>query len=123
MQVDVGAGVMMQAEAASISSVLVDVGLGFRVECDIADAQDITSLQMSAAQVRCFPGHTHRHIRELKPAGASAALQYGKHSRHWLTSQFISGSSALCRQTWQGMPSTGVPYTLRCSGSAEAAGR
>ena len=72
MQVDVGAGVMMQAEAASASPVLVDVGLGFRVECGITDARDITSLQMSTAQVRCLPGHIHPHVWELQSSGLHA---------------------------------------------------
>ena len=57
MLVDVGAGVMMQAEAASVSTLLVDVGLGFRVECDIAEAQDIASLHMSTAQVSPTAAH------------------------------------------------------------------
>ena len=35
VQVDVGAGVMMQAEAPSASPLLVDVGLGFRLECSM----------------------------------------------------------------------------------------
>ncbi len=52
MQVDVGVGVMMQAEAANVSTLLVDVGLGFRVECGIAEAQDIASLHVSTAEVR-----------------------------------------------------------------------
>ncbi|CAL5221411.1 g3597 [Coccomyxa viridis] len=50
MQVDVGVGVMMQAEAANVSTLLVDVGLGFRVECGIAEAQDIASLHVSTAE-------------------------------------------------------------------------
>ena len=48
---DVGAGVMMQAEALSASTLLVDVGLGFRLECSMEEAQQIASLQMSAAKV------------------------------------------------------------------------
>ena len=48
---DVGAGVMMQAEAASISTLLVDIGLGFQVECDIAEAREVASLHLSTAQV------------------------------------------------------------------------
>ena len=54
MRVDVGSGVMMQAEAHSPLKLLVDVGLGFRAECNIAEAQQIASLQEVAAQVsRC----------------------------------------------------------------------
>ena len=65
MQVDVGAGVIMQAEAASLSSVLVDVGLGFRLECDIAGAQDIASLHMSTAKVSHLRSHTTAHIQKI----------------------------------------------------------
>ena len=88
MQVDVGAGVMMQAEAARASSVLVDVGLGFRVECDIAEAQDITALHVSTAQVTELPSHTPPHAQELWPPytvlnSNSSGLKYtaggGKH--------------------------------------------
>ena len=51
VQVDVGAGVMMQAEALSSSTLLVDVGLGFQLECSMEEAQQIASLQVSAAKV------------------------------------------------------------------------
>lgn len=51
LEVDVGAGVMMQAEAPSTSAVLVDVGLGFRLECSMEEAQHIASLQVFAAKV------------------------------------------------------------------------
>ena len=48
---DVGAGVVMQAEAPSTSALLVDVGLGFRLECSMEEAEHIASLQVSAAKV------------------------------------------------------------------------
>lgn len=65
MQVDVGAGVMMRAEVARNSSVLVDVGLGFRVEVNIAKAQDITALHVSTAQVTELSSHAPPHIQNL----------------------------------------------------------
>ena len=59
VQVDVGAGVMMQAEAPSASPLLVDVGLGFRLECSMEEAPQIASLQVSAAKV-----HLCTHLSE-----------------------------------------------------------
>jgi len=65
MQVDVGASVMMQAEAPSVSMLLIDVGLGFSVECDLAQAQEIASLHVSTAQVSFLFALLHFHNQEF----------------------------------------------------------
>ena len=122
MQVDVGAGVMMQAEAASISTLLVDIGLGFRVECDIAEARDVASLHVSTAQVShtiaCFlrlflpPEHLQPWLSEFEIWSFTAAVEH-----------MPRPSVCLCRQTWHGMLSKGVQCKPACSGNVEAAGQ
>ena len=72
MQVDVGSGVMMQAEAHSPLKLLVDVGLGFHAECNIAEAQQIASLQEVAAQVSRCHGPALDRSQSIRPCYMSS---------------------------------------------------
>ena len=101
MQVDVGASVMMQAEAPSVSMLLIDVGLGFRVECDLAEAQEIASLHVSTAKVSFPFALLHFHNQELWApcralicrSGTPAIIKFG----HILPIHFCSVQADMAR--------------------------
>lgn len=59
--IDVGGGVMMQAEVPSTSVVFVDVGLGFKAECTLEDALRIAVLRQTEAQV-LFKSSTYTQL-------------------------------------------------------------
>jgi prefoldin subunit 5 len=71
MQVDVGSGVMMAAEAHSPLKLLVDVGLGFRAECDIAEAQQVARLQEVAAQVSRYHSPALNQLQSFRTSQVS----------------------------------------------------